>query len=153
VITLLLLLIIVGVGYVFSDDSGSFLFGEADNSKSVEALKSYNDSIENTERYRKILPEVMAEVYRTYATNEIRDAEEHLNRMGDSTDLEYSYYEREKISEAKALLNTQPEKAAELYFRMGTCQDLWSIQKAILKEKYGIVWYTPAELNPNTRYD
>jgi len=29
----------------------------------------------------------------------------------------------------------------------------WGEKKRILKEKYGINWKTPAELNPETMYD
>lgn len=146
---------IIGV-FVSSDWAMSYISSSEEGFHSSEELKHYNDSLERSERYRRIIPDVMKEVYRVYAKNEIEEAEEHLNRMGevaDSTDLEYSHSEREKINKAKSLLATEPEKAAELYFRMGTCQDLWSIQKSILKEKYGITWYTPSELNPNSKYD
>lgn len=36
---------------------------------------------------------------------------------------------------------------------MGYCYKLWDIKKAILKEKYNIEWYTPAEENPDVIYD
>jgi hypothetical protein len=36
---------------------------------------------------------------------------------------------------------------------IGYCHLFWSMKKQILKEKYGIDWKTPAELNPTTEYD
>ncbi len=36
---------------------------------------------------------------------------------------------------------------------MGYCHVLWGCQKRILKEKYGINWKTPAEMNPDVRFD
>lgn len=156
----ILVIIVVGTVGIFTclDLDMSFLFGNDDKYHAAESMKQHNDSLEHTKHYKEIMPEVMKEVYRTYAKKEIEDAEEHLNRMGggnvsDSTDMEYTHYEREKINNAKSLLENEPEKAAELYFRMGTCKDLWYIQKSILKDKYGIIWYTPEELNPNTTYD
>lgn len=115
--------------------------------------KLHNDSLERSPYFKRILPEVMKEVYRIYAEEEIKHEEEHLLRMNEDSDSFYSHDDREKIMEAKRLLKDAPEQAAKLYFRMGTCQELWAIQKNILKEKYGITWYTPAELNPDNKYD
>ena len=36
---------------------------------------------------------------------------------------------------------------------MGFCHTYWAEKKRILKEDYGIEWYTPAECNPTTMYD
>lgn len=61
-----------------------------------------------------------------------------------------------RIKEAKRLLEVypdQPERAAELFMQLGSCHWLWGMKKHILKEKYGITWYTPAELNPDVIYD
>ena len=46
-----------------------------------------------------------------------------------------------------------PERAANLFIQLGSCHTLWALQKRILKEKYGITWYTPAELHPEIKYD
>src|SRR5262245_50682440 len=35
----------------------------------------------------------------------------------------------------------------------GTCHYFWQTKKRILKEKYGIDWRTPAEMNPNVYFD
>jgi hypothetical protein len=58
-----------------------------------------------------------------------------------------------RIEEAKRLLTSNPEHAAELFMQLGSCHTLWALQKRILKEKYGITWYTPAELHPEIKYD
>lgn len=36
---------------------------------------------------------------------------------------------------------------------LGFCHFYWSTKKAILKNKYGIEWFSPAEENPNVFYD
>lgn len=36
---------------------------------------------------------------------------------------------------------------------MGACHFIWSEQERILREEHGIAWWSPAHLNPLTRYD
>lgn len=36
---------------------------------------------------------------------------------------------------------------------IGFCHRYWSTKKKILREQYGIIWYTPAECNPDIIYD
>ncbi len=36
---------------------------------------------------------------------------------------------------------------------MGYCHVIWSMKKQILKDRYGIDWKSPAELNPNIEFD
>lgn len=36
---------------------------------------------------------------------------------------------------------------------LGFCHIYWATKKKILLEDYGIVWYSPAECNPNVMYD
>ncbi len=50
---------------------------------------------------------------------------------------------REAVSEE---LGNQPE-------RLGFCHIVWATQKRILKDKYGIDWKTPAEMNPGILFD
>ena len=35
----------------------------------------------------------------------------------------------------------------------GWCHSYWACKKRILKEKYGIDWKSPAELNPGIKFD
>ena len=37
--------------------------------------------------------------------------------------------------------------------RFGACYGIWNAQKRILKEKYGIEWYTPNETHPDIIFD
>jgi hypothetical protein len=37
--------------------------------------------------------------------------------------------------------------------RMGFCYTIWATKKEILKQKYGIPWKTPAEMNPHILFD
>ncbi|MBQ6276530.1 MAG: FHA domain-containing protein [Bacteroidales bacterium] len=39
------------------------------------------------------------------------------------------------------------------YKHMGYCHIFWGTKKKILKDKYGISWRTPSELNPNIIFD
>ena len=36
---------------------------------------------------------------------------------------------------------------------MGFCHSYWATKKSILKDKYGIDWKSPAEMNPQTCFD
>ena len=61
-----------------------------------------------------------------------------------------------RIKEAKRLLEVypdEPEYAARLFMKRGSCHWLWVTKKHILKEKYGITWCSPAELNPDDYFD
>ena len=46
-----------------------------------------------------------------------------------------------------------PNYDTKEHYRLGACHGYCAAQKRILKEDYGIDWRTPAELNPNTRFD
>jgi len=37
--------------------------------------------------------------------------------------------------------------------RMGRCQAVWKRTKKILKEEHGIAWFSPADMNPQFRFD
>ena len=45
------------------------------------------------------------------------------------------------------------EKLGELYGEFGSCHNIWRLKKQLLMEKYGIEWYSPAELNQYTIFD
>lgn len=38
-------------------------------------------------------------------------------------------------------------------FELGACHLIWNRKKQILKEEFGIDWYSPREMNPNARFD
>ena len=131
-----------------------------------------NNILEQSSEYQRILPEVMWEV-NTQFVKEIIAQEERWQSykveeepIEDDDPIMVEFFKtlradlkaqdelrKKQIEEAKELLPTDPARAAELLSQLGSCHTLWSLKKAILKEKYGITWYTPAELHPDIRYD
>ena len=140
----------------------------------IEELRIQNEALERSPKYQRILPEVMREVYTIFVNNRIADYERFYANQEESENIYkdednpvmIEFFknmqadlkarreeEKKKIEEAKHLLPTYPERAAELFIQLGSCHTLWDIQKRILKEKYNITWYTPAELHPEIKYD
>ena len=134
--------------------------------------QKHNKVLETSSEYQRILPEVMWEVNTQFVKEIIAQEERWLSYKVEEepiedddpvtveffktlrTDLKAQDELRKKqIEEAKKLLPTDPARAAELLSQLGSCHTLWSLQKQILKEKYGITWYTPAELNPDVKFD
>ena len=131
-----------------------------DANGSIEALQAYNKALEQSPEYQQILPEVMNEVYSQYVKEEIERSERYLAREDkDEDDAFVSLYKSQrestekKLNEAKRLMPDYPEQAAELFMQLGCCHNLWALQKRILKEKYGITWYTPDVLHPEIKFD
>jgi hypothetical protein len=102
----------------------------------------------------------MKEVYTLFVNEEIKRSEEYLAKEEETDDpVLKSFYNSQReatekqISEAKRLLPDDPEQAAQVFMQLGSCHTLWALQKRILKEKYGITWYSPSELNPDIKFD
>ena len=126
--------------------------------KTIEELRVENEALEKSSEYQRILPEVMKEVYTQFVNERIEQEKKWLEMdawddpFGDDPEsMKVSM--SKKIEEAKRLLPSNPEQAAKLFMQLGSCHTLWIFQKRILKEKYGITWYTPAELNPDIKFD
>jgi len=133
---------------------------EEKKDKTIEGLRTNNEDLEQSPEYLRILPEVMKEVYTQYVKEEIERSEEYLAREEETDDpVLKSFYNSQReatekqINEAKELLPDDPEQAAQVFMQLGSCHRLWDMQKQILKEKYDITWYTPAELHPEIKYD
>ena len=142
------------------------------DNKSIEELRARNNALELSPKYQRILPEVMNEVYSLYV-NERIESLERLAETEEDEDLfdddgifpnddlpwEPTPIEQKNnkpsflISTAKSYLPDNPERAADVLSQIGDCHRLWAIQKQILKEKYDITWYTPAELHPEILFD
>lgn len=141
---------------------------------SIDECRAHNHALESSPEYQRILPEVMKEVYTQFVNESIKREEDYLESLKDMEDK--SHFSRpitagdlpflsppdkrsiidetkSKIASAKELMPNNPERAAEYFFRLGDCHTLWGLQKGILKEKYGIIWYTPAELYPDFSFD
>lgn len=126
--------------------------------KTIEELRVQNDTLEKSPEYQRIIPEVMKEVYTQFVNERIEHEEKWLEMdtwespFGDDPEsMKISTSKR--IEEAKKMLPSNPEQAAELFMQLGSCHTIWALKKRILKEKYGITWYSPAELNPEIKYD
>ena len=126
--------------------------------KTIEELRVQNDTLERSPEYQRIIPEVMKEVYTQFVNERIEQEEKWLEMdtwespFGDDPEsMKISTSKR--IEEAKKMLPSNPEQAAELFMQLGSCHTIWALKKRILKEKYGITWYSPAELNPEIKYD
>ena len=124
----------------------------------IEEVRVQNDALERSPEYQRIIPEVMREVYTQFVNERIEQEKKWLEMdawddpFGDDPEsMKISTSKR--IEEAKRLLSENPEQAAELFMQRGCCHTIWALQKRILKEKYGITWYTPAELNPDIKFD
>ena len=50
--------------------------------------------------------------------------------------------------ETEAALADDPDKGEH-----GFCHTFWAVKKQILREKYGIEWKTPQEMEPDTLFD
>ena len=138
----------------------------------IEELRIQNNALERSPEYQRILPEVMNEVYSQFVKEIIAQEERWLSYKVEEEPIEdddpimveffktlradlkaQDELRKKRIEEAKELLPTDPARAAELLSKLGSCHTLWALQKRILKEKYGITWYTPAELNPDVKFD
>lgn len=133
---------------------------EEKKDKPIEGLRMNNEVLEQSSEYLKILPEVMKEVYTLFVKEEIERSEAYLAWEEETDDpVLNSFYNSQReaaekqINEAKRLLPDDPEQAAQVFMQLGSCHRLWDMQKTILKEKYGITWYSPDELNPEMIYD
>lgn len=131
--------------------------------------REHNRVLEQSSDFQKILLEVEKEVYTQFTLDSIRDMELYLANGGEDEETvyddefdaptEYEVYLRKKsnrIKEAKKLLEVYPDQpihAARLFMQLGSCHWIWAMKKSILHEKYGITWYSPAELNPDVIYD
>jgi len=125
----------------------------------IEELRAQNEALEKSPEYQRIISEVMKDVYTQFVSERI-EQEEKLLEMDDTDDPFYDgsgesmkVSASKRIAEAKRLLPNNPERAANLFIQLGCCHRLWDMQKTILKEKYGITWYSPDELNPEIIYD
>jgi hypothetical protein len=56
-----------------------------------------------------------------------------------------------KVAEQEAEEEVAREYGNKMF--LGKCHMVWGIQKEILKNKYGIDWKDPAEMNPDIMFD
>lgn len=126
--------------------------------------RKYMDELEVEWAYKRIKPWVEKEACHQYV-NEHFQREEEIHQKIDSlkgeNDLSQQRMvpileeEQRKIIEAKLLLSKGKsiEKVAQVFCKIGACHQLWDIERSILKEQFGVIIYSPAELNPDVIYD
>ena len=72
-------------------------------------------------------------------------------------DILQNYDPQENDPEVNELIKKAGKEAKRnLIFKrktLGYCHTFWNEQKRILKDRYGIDWKTPADRNPDIRYD
>lgn len=131
--------------------------------------REHNKALDQSPDFLKIEQEVEKEVFTQFALDGIARLEYDLANGGKDEEsvyddefdapTEYDIYLRKKsnrIKEAKRLLEMYPDKpenAARLFMQIGSCHWIRAEKKRILKEKYGIIWYAPSEVNPDCIYD
>jgi len=76
------------------------------------------------------------------------DEDEIADPIEQSPQYKKVIHEVEKEAEANL-----KKKGLDFPGRMGYCHSLWGEIQRILKEKHGIEWKTPAEMNPMTIFD
>lgn len=64
--------------------------------------------------------------------------------------IEYSYRWEEIYYDLEKELN---ERFANAPRQRGLCYHIWSAKRELLKDKYGIVWRSPAQMNSRVRFD
>lgn len=45
------------------------------------------------------------------------------------------------------------QELAHTSYARGFCHIYWQTKQRILKEKFGITWFSPSEMNPSVRFD
>ena len=141
---------------------------ETEYGEVITEYLEHNKALEQSRDYQKIMQEVDKEVYTQFALEHIQMAEQDMAEYGDYEDTfddefdaptEYDIYlskRSNRIKEAKRLLKEYPDQpihAARLFMQLGSCHWLWAMKKRILKEKYGITWYAPSEVDPDCDFD
>ncbi len=138
---------------------GNTISNPLNSTGELEELRTHNEALENSSEFQRILPEVKKEIYTLFVKEEMKYSENLLKSPEDEESIFSGLHEsmrasaKEKIEKAKELMPNNPERAAQVFMQLGSCHRLWTMQKKILKEKYGITWYTPAELNPDIKFD
>jgi len=119
----------------------------------VREFLEQNNALESSEEYIRIKDEVDREVDIIYATEHIKLSERRLLWLKEQNSVEHYKEEEQRLKQAKELIHKDPGKAAELYWQLGCCHEFWAIRKRLLKVKYGMVWYTPKEVEPYVMFD
>ena len=112
---------------------------------------AHNKALEESPEYQRILPEVMKEVYTYFIEKELPVLEKYVKK---SKNYESHDYLENKMFQVKLLISQDNLKGAcDLLCGWGWMSVRYEMQQQILKEKYGITWYTPQECHPSICFE
>jgi hypothetical protein len=95
-----------------------------------------------------LLPALVIAAWVVYIATPSRDLPRSIVRQHDPIEDDPVAGPLVKIADAEA---HEELKGEEQIF--GGCHMLWITKKRILKDKYGVDWRTPAEMNPHIIFD
>jgi hypothetical protein len=81
-----------------------------------------------------------------------RRIEEALRSQGFEGTLHDPIEDDERYKEIIERADREAEKEVHIKGR-GSCHVFWSKKERILRKKYGILWFSPAEMNPKVLFD
>ena len=85
---------------------------------------------------------------------EILEKEYNINYLLPIEEDDNEIKVKEKVKNIIITKDELEKAIKKINFNMdGFCYKYWEVKKKILKKKYKIEWYTPAECNPDTIYD
>ncbi len=134
----------------------------------IDEYRRHNEKLRSNPEFETLLKEITKEYYEQILENHIEFLRKEIFiREGisesssiysnDNHSLEELREELEYYLNARKVLAEDIGKAQKEYtilqYEFGACHSIWAHIKKELKEKYGITWYTPAELHPYVMYD
>lgn len=108
----------------------------------LEDMRFYMNDLSSSKAYRDVFPWVDEEVNRLFVVIRIV----HCGK-------DNSEKSKTRIAKAKQLLKTDSSAAANLFIGMGSCHLFWFLRSMIFKYHFGIAWYSPSDLSPDTFFD
>ena len=115
-----------------------------------KAKRDYMRELRNTSAYSDISLWVTKTINKQYVLYMIEQEEEKLLCSSDPRSIKES---KEKIEKGRKLLETDLQAALDLFTEIGTCHHLWSLESKLLKETFGVRFYSPQELHPDFMFD
>lgn len=139
-------LLLGGIGYyLFSSDSKNGRPYGVPEDAVLRMNDFYYDPVEDTQAYKDVIEEVTNEAYAEYAKDQM-ETDKKEGFIEDDDSLKY-------VKATQLLKEGKGKEAGQLYERFGSCHEIWDIEQKLLKEKHGIDWRTPAEINPHIKFD
>jgi len=119
-------------------------------SEVLKAKRDYMRELRNTSAYSEISSWVTNTINKQYVLDMIEQEEKKLVSCSNPSSIKES---KEKIDKGRELLETDLEAALNMFSEIGTCHYLWSLERKLLKETFGVRFYTGQELYPDFMFD